>query len=441
MKKALLALTFVLLLCVSLLGCGEQKNGADYLFDSFDSLKASVSNHKVEKFSDNLEQGGEFALEVGDLGEIFSVIGAGVQMPSLTDLRFAVMGNDAGAAVKLGVTMNDKPYALTLAMDDEKAVLSTDMLSKNYGISTEELMNLIQTQMPGASLSMLTDAKQFAGLEKRVEAYCELLETALRGNVVFTTVEKDGNVTVLFTLTPENTSEIVSAMYTELVGDEAVKNLLKALGADEVVDAIESVPADEVKANVLEALTDADFSGECTAEIVKKGNVLTSLNGKITLDGEEGTFSFAPIENGLSYSFSAPGVQMTVSATLSETAYRVQSEATAGGETFSQIMEFADGVGTYSVTSPDMTYSVNMTYTLDEKMLDIVLNSVIYDSKTIDLTAAGVKLHVASSPAMPEMPAEYESVAAYGEAEWQAVLGDLLTNNPELLALFMGGQN
>ncbi len=439
MKKVLLALTLALLLCVSLLGCGEKKTGADYLFDSFDGFAASLSNKKLDKLSDALEKGGECALEVADLGAIFSIIGEDVQMPTLTDLRLALMGNDTGAAAKLGVTMNGKPYALTLTADDEKAILSTDMLSKNYGISTEELLDLIQTQMPGASLSLLTDTKQFAEFEKRVEAYVELFETAVRGNVEFMTEEKGGNVTVRFALTPENTAEIVSAMYTELVGDAVVKNLLKALGADEVVDAIEDAPADEVKANVLESLTDAGFSGECTAEIVKKGNVLVSLNGKMTVDGEEGAFGFAPIENGLSYSFDAPEVKMTGSATLSDTAYRVQSEVTADGTTVSQLIEFADGVGTYSMTSPYMNFSIGMTYLLDDTSLDITVNSLTADSKTVDLTAAGVKLCISSAFTMPEMPAEYESVASYGETEWQAVLSDLLMNNPELLSLFMGG--
>ena len=39
---------------------------------------------------------------------------------------------------------------------------------------------------------------------------------------------------------------------------------------------------------------------------------------------------------------------------------------------------------------------------------------------------------------MPEMPAEYTSVAGFGETEWQAVVTDLLTKNPELLTLLMG---
>lgn len=42
MKKILLALALCLVLCVSLLGCGEKKTGADYLFDSLDNLSTSV---------------------------------------------------------------------------------------------------------------------------------------------------------------------------------------------------------------------------------------------------------------------------------------------------------------------------------------------------------------------------------------------------------------
>ena len=54
MKKILLALTLCLALCFSLLGCGEKKTGADYLFDSFDKLSASMQNKDVEKLTKNL---------------------------------------------------------------------------------------------------------------------------------------------------------------------------------------------------------------------------------------------------------------------------------------------------------------------------------------------------------------------------------------------------
>ena len=59
MKKILLALALCLALCVSLLGCGEKKTGADYLFDSLDNLSTSVQNKKLDKFAANTASGAE----------------------------------------------------------------------------------------------------------------------------------------------------------------------------------------------------------------------------------------------------------------------------------------------------------------------------------------------------------------------------------------------
>ena len=61
-----------------------------------------------------------------------------------------------------------------------------------------------------------------------------------------------------------------------------------------------------------------------------------------------------------------------------------------------------------------------------------------FGSQTFDLADAGVTLHVGSEFTMPEIPAEYTSVADFGEEEWQAIVTDLLTKNPELLTLLMG---
>ena len=144
MKKILLALTLCLALCFSLLGCGEKKTGADYLFDSFDKLSASMQNKDVEKLTKNLNGGMELSIGAADLGSLVSVIGDGAAgLPTLTDAEFSYLMREDKQAIGLGVTMNGKAYALQAVTDGTDIAFVTDMLSKNYGITVAELQALL----------------------------------------------------------------------------------------------------------------------------------------------------------------------------------------------------------------------------------------------------------------------------------------------------------
>lgn len=115
MKKILLALTLCFVLCLSLLGCGEKKTGADYLFDSLDNLTATVQNKKLDKFAANTASGAEATIGIANANALISVIGEGVPgLPTFENLTLTSKVKGETQAFELGVTMNDKPYALSL---------------------------------------------------------------------------------------------------------------------------------------------------------------------------------------------------------------------------------------------------------------------------------------------------------------------------------------
>lgn len=435
MKKILLALTLCLVLCLSLLGCGAKKTGADYLFDSFDNLTASMQNKGVEKLANSLHDGMEFSIGAADLSSLVSVIGEGAAgLPTLTDAKFSYLVGEDKQAFGLGVTMNDKAYALQAVTDGTDIAFVTDLLSKNYGISTAELQALLGDEVPADLFSAFDMAKvslDAKAMEKSVDA----MKRTMREKITFTLTESGDSATVGFMLTPENTADVLAAFAEETGSDAVVTYLLTALGISDAADA--SADAD-LRAGLQDALTDAGFTANFTAEIAKKDTTLVALNGDITTADKTLTLAAAPVENGFRYSVVQADVQIDVTLVMKDGLYSTETVSTTEDTTVTVKMEFANGKGTFAVDADGLfSYTLDLTYTLTDKALDMQVVSAHAAGKDFDLTGTGVTLHLGGEFTMPEMPAEYTSIAGFGDAEWQAVVTDLLTKNPELLTLAM----
>lgn len=213
MKKILLALALCLALCVSLLGCGEKKTGADYLFDSLDNLSTSVQNKKLDKFAANTASGREAAIGIADANALVSLIGTGVSgLPTLENITLTSKVKGETQAFELGVTMNDKPYAMSLIGNADQLVLVTDMLSKNYGITVEEIRTMLAGNVAAEALDSFGATQNALETQAALERYLDLLETTLRDKVEFVLAENGKNVVVNFALTPENAADVCAAL-------------------------------------------------------------------------------------------------------------------------------------------------------------------------------------------------------------------------------------
>lgn len=440
MKKILLALALCLALCVSLLGCGEKKTGADYLFDSLDNLSTSVQNKKLDKFAANTASGREAAIGIADANALVSLIGTGVSgLPTLENITLTSKVKGETQAFELGVTMNDKPYAMSLIGNADQLVLVTDMLSKNYGITVEEIRTMLAGNVAAEALDSFGATQNALETQAALERYLDLLETTLRDKVEFVLAENGKNVVVNFALTPENAADVCAALYAEAKEDSFIEKLLQTSGVE--TDALFAMSAEEVRTEVLNTLTDGGFTANFAAEIVRKGEQLVALNGDITANGETAKFGISSTEDGVHAVLEADDDTIEVSVAAKDNLFRMDFAAAIDDSTVVLQVAFENGIGNCKFSMDDGSTSVDaavdMTYTLTDKTLDVKIGSITISGQTIDLSDAGVTLHVGGEFTMPEMPAEYTSVADFGDAEWQAVVTDLLTKNPELLTLAM----
>ena len=440
MKKILLALALCLALCVSLLGCGEKKTGADYLFDSLDNLSTSVQNKKLDKFAANTASGREAAIGIADANALVSLIGTGVSgLPTLENITLTSKVKGETQAFELGVTMNDKPYAMSLIGNADQLVLVTDMLSKNYGITVEEIRTMLAGNVAAEALDSFGATQNALETQAALERYLDLLETTLRDKVEFVLAENGKNAVVNFALTPENAADVCAALYAEAKEDSFIEKLLQTSGVE--TDALFAMSAEEVRTEVLNTLIDGGFTANFAAEIVKKGEQLVALNGDITANGETAKFGISSTEDGVHAVLEADDDTIEVSVAAKDNLFRMDFAAAIDDSTVVLQVAFENGVGNCKFSMDDSSTSVDaavdMTYTLTDKTLDVKIGSITISGQTIDLSDAGVTLHVGGEFTMPEMPAEYTSVADFGDAEWQAVVTDLLTKNPELLTLAM----
>ena len=440
MKKILLALALCLALCVSLLGCGEKKTGADYLFDSLDNLSTSVQNKKLDKFAANTASGREAAIGIADANALVSLIGTGVSgLPTLENITLTSKVKGETQAFELGVTMNDKPYAMSLIGNADQLVLVTDMLSKNYGITVEEIRTMLAGNVAAEALDSFGATQNALETQAALERYLDLLETTLRDKVEFVLAENGKNAVVNFALTPENAADVCAALYAEAKEDSFIEKLLQTSGVE--TDALFAMSAEEVRTEVLNTLTDGGFTANFAAEIVRKGEQLVALNGDITANGETAKFGISSTEDGVHAVLEADDDTIEVSVAAKDNLFRMDFAAAIDDSTVVLQVAFENGVGNCKFSMDDSSTSVDaavdMTYTLTDKTLDVKIGSITIRGHTFVLSDAGVTLHVGGEFTMPEMPAEYTSVADFGDAEWQAVVTDLLTKNPELLTLAM----
>ncbi len=440
MKKILLALALCLALCVSLLGCGEKKTGADYLFDSLDNLSTSVQNKKLDKFAANTASGAEATIGIADANALVSLIGTGVSgLPTLENITLTSKVKGETQAFELGVTMNDKPYAMSLIGNADQLVLVTDMLSKNYGITVEEIRTMLAGNVAAEALDSFGATQNALETQAALERYLDLLETTLRDKVEFVLAENGKNVVVNFALTPENAADVCAALYAEAKEDSFIEKLLQTSGVE--TDALFAMSAEEVRTEVLNTLTDGGFTANFAAEIVRKGEQLVALNGDITANGETAKFGISSTEDGVHAVLEADDDTIEVSVAAKDNLFRMDFAAAIDDSTVVLQVAFENGIGNCKFSMDDSSTSVDaavdMTYTLTDKTLDVKIGSITISGQAIDLIDAGVTLHVGGEFTMPEMPAEYTSVADFGDAEWQAVVTDLLTKNPELLTLAM----
>ena len=168
-----------------------------------------MQNKKLDKFAANTASGREAAIGIADANALVSLIGTGVSgLPTLENITLTSKVKGETQAFELGVTMNDKPYAMSLIGNADQLVLVTDMLSKNYGITVEEIRTMLAGNVAAEALDSFGATQNALETQAALERYLDLLETTLRDKVEFVLAENGKNVVVNFALTPENAADV-----------------------------------------------------------------------------------------------------------------------------------------------------------------------------------------------------------------------------------------
>ena len=391
MKKIFVALVLALALCLSLVGCGKEKSGADYVIEAFENIGAAV---------DATAENTHVSLSVADVTSLCTLFGAdGDDVPALKDAFFAVYSNAGKATANLGVTLDGKALNLAVHSDGEKMILTSEQFSQNYGCTVTELYALLET-LVGAemNLSKYSDPAVMKAMEAR---YNEKLEALIRENFEFTT-EKDGkNMVVSFALTPENVAAIAYELVTYVQADTEMMDMIGTMYGEEITSEISALELN--KDDMVSELTETGFGGSAKLTITKKDSKLVAADVTLTADEAPVSVQYAETESGFTANVKAEDLVMDLAA------------------------DVTNGI-TLKVTADGTTVSAVASYTATDKGFEATLTEVKVAGVGMDVTDLGIKLLVETGVEVPTLPEEYTSIANYTEQDFQTILFEFIVN-------------
>lgn len=423
MKKIFVALVLALALCLSLVGCGEEKSGADYVIEAFENIGAALDATATTENT-------HVSLSVADVTSLCTLFGAEQgSVPALKDAFYEVYGGKGNAMANLGVTLDDKALNLAAYCDTEKVVLTSEQLSQNYGSTIEEFYALMEklagVEMP-VNYENLLKYNDPAVMEAMNARYNEKLEALVRENFEFTT-EKDGkNVLVSFALTPENVTAIAYELVTYVQADTEMMDMLGAIYGEEITSEISALELN--KDDMLSELTEAGFGGNVKLTITKKDSKLVAADVTLTADETPVTMQYAENETGFTANVKAEDVVVDVVGKSGDGTYALIVKATeAGDELFNLALDVADDI-TLEVTADGTTIGATLKYTVTEKGFETTLTEIKVAGVGLDLTDIGIKMLVETGVEVPVLPEEYTSIANFTEQDFQTILFEFIVN-------------
>ena len=425
MKKIFVALVLALALCLSLVGCGEEKSGADYVIEAFENIGQALETTPSA-------EGVHISFSVAELTSSSLCTWLGVDQdsaPELTDGFLEIYGKAGIAMVNLGVALDDKALNLAAHSDGEKVIWTSEQLSQNYGCTVAEFYAMAEKLSGGElsfnyeDLSKYNDPAAMAAMNAR---YGEKLEALVRENFEFTT-EKDGkNVLVSFALTPENVAAIAYELVTYVQADTEMMDMIGKMYGEEITSEISALELN--KDDMLSELTEAGFSGNATLTITKKDSKLVAADVTLNADETPVTMQYAETENGFTANVKAQDVVVDVVSKSGNGTYAFTVKATEADETvFDLALDVADDI-TLEVTVEDITIGATVEYTATEKGFEATLTEVKAAGVSMDVSDMGLKLLVETGVEAPALPEEYTSIANYTEQEFQTILFEFIVN-------------
>lgn len=424
MKKIFVALVLALALCLSLVGCGKEKSGADYVVEAFENIAEELeTTGTMEEI--------RIKLSVDDIAPLYALLGAtDDSMPAITDIYYDINGSEGLAAQTLSVTLDGDPISLTIFNDVEKFIFSSPQLSKSYSCTLAEYFTLLET-LSGEELPYsyedwlaLCDPAFYEELSTR---YGEKIEAVIRENIEFTT-EKDGkNVLVSFKLMPENLTEIVYQIVTYFQADTELLDAIGKIYGEEVITQIHALVMD--KEDMVAQLTDVGFAGDIALTITQKDSKIVAADVNLIAEEEPLTMQYAENETGFTANVKVEDSGIEILSKSGDGTYAFSIKGTEAGEDIVDIaLQVAEDID-LSITAENTTVTISADYTKTKTGFEATLAEIKVAGIGLDLRDIGLKLLVDSKAEMPALPDEHTSIGSYTEQDLTAIVNEFVANS------------
>lgn len=437
MKKIFLALLLVASLCLTLIGCGEQKDGADYMFEALKESETAMQSVFGDPTAELVPT--RVTLSAKDVSSLCTLLGADLGGIEIRDASVGLTASEASAQLDLAAALGGAPLSLSAITDGKTLALASEHLSATYGGTVEELLTLAET-LTGSDLEALMTQMQnsiSADLEKTTveldARYEAMLEELVREHMSLTVENVDKNVVVSGEFTPENVAAITCALVTEIKQDADMLDLMRQMGGEAAVEELQNMTVDA--AEMAADLTDAGFSGTIKLTAVKKTSAFVALELNLVADDEPVSIDVTRTDDGCTARVEDNNSTVTMECSIGEdTANLLLVGSTEDVETIRLAVDVAEDVDV-SVTLEGETVGVKLAKAQTENKTELTLVEVSVGGFALDLTPYGICLAVETGVEAPTMPTEYTSVAGYTAEQLQGILMEFIMNSGLLSVL------
>ncbi len=440
MKKTVFLVLTAVLLCLTLIGCG-QKDGADYVFDSLETAEKSFVKAVTAPFA----AGGDTSVtfSVGDVGALCELFGADLGDVELGAASVGGTVNDEGTegALALAVELGKKNLTLEAFWNEAAVILASEQLSEAYGFALADVAALLGGDEDADTDADSTDAnvtyvdgiavavspKETAeSAAKLQQHYFDFFEKLARENFTFGVENVEKNVRITCDLTPENIAAVGSALLAELQEDEEMQALLEKLGGADLVAQILALVVD--KEDILASLAETGFAGSVTFDIVKKTSELVGLSVALNADGTPFLLEYGVEENASHAKVVADTVTVELQSALTEDTAHFSLKADEDGAAIMEILfDISDDIE-LSVTQSGEVYGIYADYTNTETDFTMTMREVKLGAFGLDLKPYGIGVAVSVDAEMPEAPKAYKAIEDCKFSDLQNVLTEFVLN-------------
>ncbi|MBQ4556569.1 MAG: hypothetical protein IJA60_02855 [Clostridia bacterium] len=429
MKKFLIATALVLVLCLSLVGCGT-KDGVDYVFDSLEGIEDSFNETGLGAFVGNEADTVKLSVSAADLSGLANY---GLSLPDIKNVSAALYGDikNVVAAQVVSAEIGGEKAEITLIENKENLFASSSLFNGAYSMPVSAIAEELEYQMGISFEELMNAVEQSSNTSKELLALDEKYDNEVKklfGEHVEFTVEKDGkNVNVSFVITEKEFDAIITALAEVMANDKDLEKLIKQLDPEYDM------------AMITDALPDMfdDASFEITAKLTvqKKNDVLISADVNIAADDAVVTLTYDYDVKTEDFTLKAGDADNAGNFTITgksgaknEYTYEISAES-YGEEMFTAAFAIAKDEFTVTVSAEDVNVEFICGYAIKKNSITLTPKKVTVNGFGVDLEGYGLTIAIENGVKLPGVPkgaTEVEDIDAFASAVAEEVQTNLM---------------